>query len=89
VEGATVLPWESQHSRGETVTSHVKRGLLAAMVAIGLLPTIALAQSAQPYSLQFSGLGSVPFAGGLTGVQPGPGWEAQIRYNPSAFSWGV
>jgi len=71
------------------VTSRVKSGLFAAVVAVGLLPAIALAQSAQPYSLQFSGLGSVPFGGGLTTVQPGPGWEAQLRYNPSAVSLGV
>lgn len=71
------------------MTSHVKRGLFAAVATIGLLPTIALAQSAQPYSVQFSALGSVPFGGGLTTVQPGPGWEAQLRYNPGAVSLGV
>lgn len=70
------------------MTSRVKRGLSAALLAVVLLPMVASAQSAQAVSLQISGLGSVPFGGGLATVKPGPGWEAQLRFNPSAFSVG-
>lgn len=49
----------------------------------------AQAQTAQQISLQVSGLGSMPFSGGLSEISLGPGFEAQIRYNPSAFSIGA
>jgi hypothetical protein len=61
-------------------------GLLA---VLALLPAGARAQSAQQFSLQVSGLGAYPFGGGLSNVQAGYGWEAQIRINPSAFSIGA
>ena len=31
----------------------------------------------------------MPFSGGLSEVQGGPGLEAQIRYNPSLFGIGI
>ena len=54
-----------------------------------LCPLSAAGQSAQMFSLQFSGLGAYPFGGGLENVDFGVGWEAQIRLNPSAFSIGA
>jgi hypothetical protein len=63
--------------------------IVAALFAVFMLiPMSASAQSAQKFSLQFSGLGSVPFGSGLDLVQPGPGWEAQLRVNPSLWSFG-
>lgn len=59
-------------------------------LATGLAgPAPAQAQTAQLISLQVSGLGSMPFGGGLSEMTLGPGFEAQIRYNPSAFSIGA
>ena len=63
-----------------------------ALTVIAFLATLALpasAQTASPVSLQVSGLWSIPFSGGLSGVSSGPGVEAQIRYNPRLFSIGV
>lgn len=59
-----------------------------------LIPGVAApmslsAQTAQPWSLQVSGLGSAPFGGGFQGLTNGGGFEGQIRYNHSAFSVGV
>jgi hypothetical protein len=63
--------------------------IVAALFAVFMLiPMSASAQSAQKFSLQFSGLGSVPFGGDLSGVDPGVGWEAQLRVNPSVWSFG-
>lgn len=65
-------------------------GRLAAIsLAVSLLPAGLTAQSAQLVSLQFSGLGALPFGGGLKSVSEGFGWEAQLRVNPSAFSIGA
>lgn len=61
------------------------------LLALMLAPMLALpasAQTASRVSLQVSALGSVPFSGGLSAVNLGPGFEAQIRFNPSAFSIG-
>lgn len=63
--------------------------LVAILLAISLLPAGVTAQSAQMVSLQFSGLGALPFGGGLENVSEGFGWEAQLRVNPSAFSVGA
>ena len=63
-----------------------------ALTIVAFLATLAIpasAQTASPISLQFSGLWSIPFSGGLSGVSAGPGVQAQIRYNPSLFSIGV
>jgi hypothetical protein len=67
-----------------------RNGIITAIAAVlMLIPVTASAQSAQTFSAQFSGLGSVPFGGGLEGVAAGVGWEAQIRMNPSVWSFGV
>lgn len=61
------------------------------LLALMLAPMLALpasAQTASRVSLQVSALGSVPFSGELSAVNLGPGFEAQIRFNPSAFSIG-
>ena len=44
--------------------------------------------SAQPISLQVSGLFNGVFGNAFTGMRDGVGAEAQIRYTPSAFSVG-
>jgi hypothetical protein len=58
------------------------------LVLLMLLAPPLSAQSAQMWSLQVSGLGSLPFGGGLDRVTPGPGWEAQLRVNPTMWSFG-
>ncbi len=63
--------------------------LAGALFLGALFPFSAAGQSAQMFSLQFSGLGAYPFGGGLENVDFGFGWEAQIRLNPSAFSIGA
>jgi hypothetical protein len=47
------------------------------------------AQSAQPYSLQASGLINGVFGDVFTGLQNGIGAEAQFRYTPGALSVGA
>lgn len=47
------------------------------------------AQSAQPYSLQASGLFNGVFGDVFTGLQHGLGAEAQFRYTPGALSVGA
>lgn len=64
-------------------------GLLTALTAaLVAMPAASEAQSAQMFSLQVSGLGSVPFGGRLDDISLGAGWEAQIRVNPSLWSFG-
>ena len=47
------------------------------------------AQSAQPFSLQVSGLVNGVFGDVFTGLQDGIGTEAQFRYTPGALSVGA
>ena len=47
------------------------------------------AQSAQPFSLQVSGLVNGVFGGAFTNLQDGLGGEAQFRYTPGALSVGA
>ncbi|MBL0169695.1 MAG: outer membrane beta-barrel protein [Gemmatimonadaceae bacterium] len=47
------------------------------------------AQSAHRWSLQASGLYVGVYGDAYTGLSNGAGFEAQVRYNPSAFSLGV
>jgi len=70
------------------MTRFVKVSLGLILPALLLLPTSSAAQSAQKYSFQVSALGSFP-GGDLGAVAAGVGWEAQIRWNPGAFSFGV
>ena len=47
------------------------------------------AQTAQRFSVQISALGNTLFGEDFEGLKTGFGGEAQIRYNPSAFSIGA
>lgn len=62
------------------------------LIALGMLGTLSgdlEAQSAQPFSLQASGLVIGVFRGVFMGLQDGIGGEAQIRYTPGALSVGA
>lgn len=63
--------------------------LVGLLAALALIPAALSAQTAQRFSLQFSGLVAYPFGGGLENVEGGFGWEGQLRINPSAFSIGA
>jgi hypothetical protein len=65
----------------------VRRLMLLAIV--GMLPRGLEAQSAQPISVQGSGLFNGVFGNVFTGLEDGIGAEAQLRYTPSAFSIGA
>ena len=60
--------------------------VLAALVL--LVSSGVTAQSAQLWSLQFSGLGSAPFGGAFANLTPGWGWEGQLRVSPGTWSFG-
>lgn len=62
---------------------------LVSWVAIGILYGDLQAQSAQPFSLQASGLINGVFGDVFTGLQDGIGGEAQFRYTPGALSVGA
>ncbi|NNF25637.1 MAG: outer membrane beta-barrel protein [Gemmatimonadetes bacterium] len=47
------------------------------------------AQTAQRFSVQISALGNTLFGEDFEGLKTGFGGEAQVRYNPSAFSIGA
>lgn len=59
------------------------------MAIVGTLSRELEAQSAQPISLQISGLFNGVFGDVFTGLRDGIGAEAQLRYTPSAFSIGA
>lgn len=59
--------------------------MLAAFALVGPLE----AQTAQRFSVQISALGNTLFGEDFEGLKTGFGGEAQIRYNPSAFSIGA
>ena len=48
----------------------------------------ASAQSAQRYSVQASGIFVGTFGEAYDGLKSGPGFEAQFRITPSAWSYG-
>jgi hypothetical protein len=58
-------------------------------VAIATLSGDLQAQSAQPYSLQASGLFNAILGGLFTNLHDGWGTEAQFRYTPGALSVGA
>jgi hypothetical protein len=58
-------------------------------IAAGILCGDLEGQSAQPYSLQASGLFNGVFGNVFTGLQDGLGAEAQFRYTPGALSVGA
>jgi hypothetical protein len=65
------------------------RTWLMPWVFIGMLSRDLQAQSAQPYSLQASGLFNAILGGLFTNLQDGWGAEAQFRYTPGALSVGA
>ena len=71
--------------------SHVKRALVAAILAAGFLAQPAVAQSAQKWSLQGSLFSSTLIGDNpiYQNVEPGAGFEVQVRWNPSLFSLGA
>lgn len=62
---------------------------LIAFGMFGMLRGDLDAQSAQPFSLQASGLVNGVFKGVFMGLQDGVGGEAQFRYTPGALSVGA
>ena len=69
-----------------------RRGTVVGLLATGLLLFQAQqgeAQTAQRFSVQVSALGNTLFGDDFTGMKTGFGAEAQLRYNPSAFSIGA
>ena len=69
-----------------SVRSHYLAGA-AALVAC-LAPRGVQSQSAQRYSVQASGLFVGTFGKAYDGLKSGPGFEAQFRVTPSAWSFG-
>ena len=71
--------------------SHVKRALVVAILAAGFLAQPAVAQSAQKWSLQGSLFSSTLIGDNpiYQNVEPGAGFEVQVRWNPSLFSLGA
>lgn len=65
----------------------MKTALVAVLLC--LLATEASAQTAQRVSVQGSGLYMMLAGEAFEGLEDGAGWEAQVRYNPSAFSIGA
>jgi hypothetical protein len=69
-----------------------KRGVrwVLSLVTLWALPAGEIrAQSAQPLSIQGSGLFNGVFGNVFTGLRDGIGAEAQLRYTPSALSVGA
>lgn len=63
--------------------------LLAIGVSVSLFTSAAAAQSAQKFSIQVSALGAKLSGDAYEGIGTGIGFEAQVRYNISAFSIGA
>ncbi|MFV2040199.1 MAG: outer membrane beta-barrel protein, partial [Acidimicrobiales bacterium] len=70
--------------------SYVKRALMATIVVAGLAAQPAAAQSAQKWSLQASLFSSTLIGDNpiFKNVDPGAGFEIQLRWTPSLFSLG-
>lgn len=62
--------------------------LVAAALVVLAAPSVVQAQSAQRYSVQASGLFVGTFGEAYDGLKAGPGFEAQFRITPSAWSYG-
>ena len=62
--------------------------LAAAALVVLAAPTVVQGQSAQRYSVQASGLYVGTFGEAYDGLKAGPGFEAQFRITPSAWSYG-
>ena len=70
---------------------HIIRHIVGAALVLACGSRALSAQSRQPFSLQVSGLYAKPFGGDYETFQVGNGIgaEAQVRYTPGAFSFGV
>jgi hypothetical protein len=64
----------------------VSVGILVAVLAV---PSASSAQTAQPFSIQLSGLGVRLTGAPSDDLKFGGGGELQLRWNPSAFSIGI
>lgn len=64
------------------------RSVVVLSLLMAVAPAGASGQTGHLISLQGSALLNTPFGGGLSSVDPGFGFEAQLRWNPSAFSLG-
>lgn len=62
-------------------------GAAAVVLQLAALSPLA-AQSAQKWSIQASGLYVGMFGKAYEGLKAGPGFEAQVRYTPSVWSFG-
>ncbi|MDQ3809598.1 MAG: hypothetical protein M3336_04840, partial [Chloroflexota bacterium] len=67
----------------------IMRWLAATVGAACLLPAQVTGQSAQRLSVQASGLYAALFGAAYENLNAGPGFEAQLRFTPSALSLGV
>lgn len=65
------------------------RGLVLTALLAGALPIGLQGQSAQKLSIQGSGLFIKLFGDAFEGAEEGYGFEAQVRYTPSAWSFGA
>ena len=65
------------------------RSTLAVLSAAACLTTPLVAQSAQRWSLQASGLYVGLFGNAYQGLKSGPGGEVQVRVTPSLWSYGA
>lgn len=62
--------------------------MIAGLLLLAVAPGVARAQSAQPFSVQVSGLYAGLFGKAYTFLKDGIGAEAQLRYTPSRLSVG-
>ena len=71
--------------------SYAKGAVIAVIVAAGFAAQPAVAQSAQKWSLQASLFSSTLFGDNpiFKNVDPGAGFEVQVRWTPSLFSLGA
>ncbi len=69
--------------------SPLLRRLVGLVAVFTLMPAVVTAQSAQRFSAQGSLLRVSPSGDAYSGLGAGMGFEAQLRYTPSAFSIGA
>jgi hypothetical protein len=67
----------------------VRPALVVLLFVMAGVPLTAHAQSAQRMSIQASGLFLQLYGNDFEGTDPGYGFEAQLRYTPSAWSFGA
>jgi hypothetical protein len=72
----------------EVLSMFDHRAAVSALIAAAFLTTPVLAQSAQRWSIQASGLYVGVFGNAYDGLKAGVGGEAQVRLTPSLWSYG-